>query len=71
VARAISPYILTEKATILSRTSVQHITKEEFETYEMQERVRVYHETLNSSTDAASEYIIEDDDNDLVKDDVI
>jgi len=33
--------------------------------------VRVYHETLNSSIDAAYEYIIEDDENDLVKDDVI
>ena len=37
----------------------------------MQERVRVYHGTLNSSIDAASEYIIEDDDKDIVKNDVI
>jgi len=35
IGSALCHYILTEKATILSRTSVQHITKEEFETYEM------------------------------------
>ena len=32
-------YIRTEKATVLSRTSVQHITKEDFETYEMCEGI--------------------------------
>lgn len=36
---ALCYYILTEKATVISGTSVQHITKEEFETQEMRVRV--------------------------------
>jgi len=71
IGSALCYYILTEKATVLSRTTVQHITEEEFNTSEMQERVRMYHEILNSIIDATSEYINEDDDNDLVKNDVI
>ena len=35
IGSALCYYILTEKATVISRTSVQHITKEEFETQEM------------------------------------
>jgi len=35
IGSALYYYILTEKATILSRTSVQHITKEDFDTNEM------------------------------------
>jgi len=47
IGSALCYYILTEKATVLSRTSVQHITKEDFATSEMQERVKKYHVLLN------------------------
>ncbi len=63
-------HILTEKATALSRTSVQHITIEEFETIDMQERVAKYHESLNSHIDGESEYSSVENGDDLVKDDV-
>jgi len=70
IGSALCYYLLTEKATILSRTSVQHITKEEFETDEMRERVRVYHEELNQNINAASEYLNEEDGDDFITDDV-
>ena len=70
VGSALCYYILTEKATVLSRTSVQHITKEEFETIEMRERVTAYHDTLNKHIDTASEYANEEDGGDFIKDDV-
>jgi len=69
IGSALCYYILTEKATVLSRTSVQHITKEEFQTLEMQERVAAYHETLNKHIDATSEYANEGDGDDFVRDD--
>jgi len=59
IGSALCYFILAEKATVLSRTSVQHITKEDFETQEMKERVRAYHESLNSNMDSASEYILQ------------
>ena len=49
IGSALCYYILTEKATVLSRTSVQHITVEEFETIEMKERITAYHEALNKN----------------------
>ena len=49
IGSALCYYILTEKATVISRTTVQHITKEEFETIEMKERVTAYHEALNKN----------------------
>jgi len=70
IGSALCYYILTEKATVLSRTSLQHITKEDFETYEMRERVRVYHEELNQNINAASEYQNEEDGDDFITDDV-
>jgi len=70
IGSALCYFILTEKATVLSRTSVQHITKEDFETQEMKERVRVYHEPLNSNMDAVSEYMNGEDDIDFITDDV-
>jgi len=70
IGSALCHYILTEKATVLSRTSVQHITKEDFETYEMKERVRIYHESLNRNIDAESEYQNEEDGDDFMTDDV-
>jgi len=54
---ALCYYILTETATVLSRTLVQNITKEAFDTAEMQERVKQYHEFLNKHIDSASEYV--------------
>jgi len=45
-------------------------TKEDFETQEMKERVRAYHESLNSNMDAASEYMNEGDDIEFTTDDV-
>jgi len=56
-------------ATVLSRTSVQHITKEEFETPEMRECVTAYHDTLNKHIDTTSEFGNEDNGDDLVRDD--
>jgi len=35
IGSALCYYILTENATVLSRTAVQHITNKDFETYEM------------------------------------
>jgi len=45
-------------------------TKEDFETYEMKERMRIYHESLNRNIDAASECANEEDDADFITDDV-
>ena len=70
IGSALCYYILTEKATVLSRTSVQHITKEEFQTSEMQERVASFHDTLNKHIDTTSEYANEEDGDDFIKDDV-
>jgi len=70
IGSALCYYILTEKATVLSRTSVQHITKEEFETIDMKERVRIYHETLSRNIDLTSEYNNEEDGDDFITDDV-
>ena len=50
--------------------AVRHDTKEDFETQEMKERVRAYHESLNSNMDAVSEYMNGEDDIDLITDDV-
>ncbi len=66
---ALCYFILTEKATVTSRTSVQHITKEEFETQEMRERVTAYHDTLNKHIDTMSEFANEDNGDDFVRDD--
>ena len=70
VGSALCYYILTEKATVVSRTSVQHITKEEFETQDMKDRVADYHESLNRHIDATSEYVNEENGDDFIKDDV-
>ena len=70
IGSALFYYVLTEKTTVLSRTSVQHITKEEFETIDMKERVRIYHETLNRNIDLTSEYNNEEDGDDFITDDV-
>ena len=70
VGSALCYYILTDKATVISRTSVQHITKEEFETAEMKDRVAAYYETLNKHIDTTSEYANDDHGDDIVKDDV-
>ena len=69
IGSALFYYILTEKATVLSRTTVQHITKDEFQTLEMQQRVAAYHDTLNKNIDATSEYANEESRDDFVKDD--
>ena len=69
IGSALCYYILTEKATVVSRTSVQHITKEEFETSEMKVRVAAYHESLDKYIDAESEYTNGPDGDDFVKDD--
>ena len=69
IGSALCYYILTEKATVLSRTTVQHITKDEFQTLEMQQRVAAYHDTLNKNIDATSEYANEESGDDFVKDD--
>ena len=69
IGSALCYYILTEKATVISRTSVQHITKEEFETAEMKHRVTAYHETLDRHINATSEYVSEENGDDFVKDD--
>jgi len=70
IGSALCYYILTEKTTVLSRTSVQHITKEESETAEMKNRVAVYHETLDKHINGTSEYASGEDGDDFVKDDV-
>jgi len=70
VGSALCYHILTEKATVISRTSVQHITKEDFNTSEMQGRVKVYHESLNQHIDAASEYMSGENDADFITNDV-
>ena len=69
IGSALCYYILTEKATGLSRTSVQHITAEEFETAEMKNRVAKFHETLDMHVDASSEYTNEVNGNDFIMDD--
>ena len=53
----------------MSRTSVQHITQEEFETVEMKDRVTKFHETLDKYIDTTSEYANEENGDDLVRDD--
>jgi len=70
IGSALCYYILTEKATVLSRPSVQHFTKEKFETIDMKDRVRIYHETLNQNIDLTSEYNNEEDGDDFITDDM-
>jgi len=70
IGSALCYYILTEKATVLSRTSVQHITKEDFATSEMQERVKEYHVLLNEHINSPQEYQDTEDDNDFIYADV-
>jgi len=53
----------------LSRTSVQHITVEEFKTADMKERVAKFHETLNKHIDTTPEYANEENGEDFVRDD--
>ena len=60
IGSALCYFTLTEKVTIISRTSVQHITKKDFDTSEMQERV----------IDAESEYMSGENDADFITDDV-
>ncbi len=69
IGSALYYYIWTEKATVLSRTSVQHITEEEFQTAEMQGRVADYHNTLNQHIDATSQYANEENGGDFIRDD--
>jgi len=70
IGSALCYYILTEKATVLSRTSVQHITKEEFATSEMQDRVKAYHLSLDEHIESQQEYENTEDDQDFTHDDV-
>ena len=53
----------------MSRTLVQHITKEEFETSEMKVRVAAYHESLDKCIDSESQYTNGPDGGDFVKED--
>jgi len=50
--------------------SVQHITKEDFATSEMQERVKEYHVLLNEHINSPQEYQDTEDDNDFIYADV-
>jgi hypothetical protein len=46
VGSALCYWILTEKGQILSRTTVQHVTREEVQNPEIQQAIREYHNTL-------------------------
>ena len=70
IGSALCYFILTEKATIISRTSVQHMTKEDFATTEMQDRVKEYYKSLDKHMNSKSEYMSEDNDVDFMTDDV-
>jgi len=76
MARAVAPY--RERLVLLRSdregdgniTDVRtHITKEEFETQEMKDRVTAYHESLNKHIDSESEYANEENGDDFIKDD--
>ena len=69
IGSALCYWILTEKGTVISRTTVQHFTEDEVKHPELQERIRDYHRILEASLGA--NYVFDDqDDNAFVLDDV-
>ncbi|GFH50498.1 hypothetical protein CTEN210_06974 [Chaetoceros tenuissimus] len=62
-------YILTNKGEVISRTTVQHIPREEFVKPEVQEAVRSYHTSLDQFL-GQDQYVYPQEDNEFVKDDV-
>ena len=66
---ALCYFILTKKATILSRTSLQRMTKDDFATSVMQGRVEAYHGSLEGHIDSGPGCEDAEDDNDFTKDD--
>jgi len=49
IGSALCYYILTEKTTVLSRTTVPHFKKEEFGSPEIQERVSEFYKSLDQN----------------------
>jgi len=70
VGSALCYYILTEKATVLSRTTVQHFTKEEFGSPEIQERVSEFYKSLDQNINS-NQYMHDSTDVDCIRDDVL
>ena len=56
VGSALCYWVLTEKVNIITRTIVQHVTQDEAKTPEIQQSIKNYHITLESSI-VADEYM--------------
>jgi len=70
VGSALCYYILTERTTVLSRTTIQHFTKEEFGSPEIQERVSEFRKSLDQNINR-NQYTHDSTDVDFIRDDVL
>ncbi|GFH56846.1 hypothetical protein CTEN210_13322 [Chaetoceros tenuissimus] len=69
VGSALCYYILTDKGEVISRTTVQHIPREEFVKPDVQEAVKSYHSSLDQFL-GQDQYIYPQEDNEFIRDDV-
>ena len=69
VGSALCYWILTEKGTVLARTTVQHLTHDDINLPDVQEQVKQYHIHLDMAL-GANQYNIDDSIDDFVHDDM-
>lgn len=69
IGSALCYYILTDKGEVISRTTVQHIPRDEFMKPEIQAAVKSYHSSLDQFL-GQDQYIYEQEDNEFIRDDV-
>ena len=69
IGSALCYYILTNKGEVISRTTVQHIPREEFVKPEVQVAVKEYHVSLDQFL-GQDQYVYEQEDNEFIRDDV-
>lgn len=69
VRSALCYYILTNKGEVISRTTVQHIPRNEFLKPKVQEAVKSYHISFDQFL-VQDQYVYPQEDNDFIRDDV-
>ena len=69
VGSALCYWILTEKATIISRTTVQHLTEDEALSHDVQQRIKAFHTSLDKYL-GNDPYYFDDSLDDFVHDDI-
>ena len=69
IGSALCYYVLTDKGEVISRTTVQHIPRDEFVKPEVQATVKDYHVSLNQFL-GQDQYVYEEENDAFIRDDV-